>query len=674
MLRTFLGHLEHDPAAAQLANEGGSAFVSQSLRPFVVAALADQDARRPALVVVGDDRAARDLAADLRAWLAPRPVRYYPSRGVAYESHLTPPPHLVGLRVGRAGRADGHARGLRAAGRGHLARPRCREKVPDPKLRPHGFMLRVGDLIDLDETAQQLVAAGYQRVDQVEERGQFAIRGGLLDVYPATEERAVRVDLFDIEIEALRWFSTFTQRSLGETDCVEISPAAELAPEHRELAEIARRRDEDRPDIAELLPVEHFRALLDLIPERTQIIVAADEDVEPTLRDHWEDVCTAFDDQDARDLYVNPKRDPRARWPSAPRRGCRASPPTSRSRSAPRPPTSPRATCTRPRPSSRSSSAPTTRPSSPGRSSAPPSAPRTTSPASRRRSTAARTGLVFTEASLRDGFVAPGPEARRVPRAPPDPPQEGERRGPTRKGRGLLRCFTDLRTGDHIVHEDHGIARFAGFDTKTVAGVTRDYLNLEFQGDDKVFMPVDQLAKISRYLGADGGAPTLSKLGGTRWDKVKARARRAAQELAGELLNLYAERKRRRGHAFPEFSEELRDLEASFPYRETPDQRDAIDNVIADMESERPMDRLICGDVGYGKTEVALRAAVKAASRRQAGADARADDDPRPAALRHVRRAPARPAVRDRARLALPLAPPSSARRSSASPRARSTS
>ncbi|HMJ02563.1 MAG TPA: transcription-repair coupling factor, partial [Conexibacter sp.] len=177
-----------------------------------------------------------------------------------------------------------------------------------------------------------------------------------------------------------------------------------------------------------------------------------------------------------------------------------------------------------------------------------------------------------------------------------------------------LRSFTDLRTGDHIVHEDHGIARFAGFDTKTVAGVTRDYLNLEFQGDDKVFMPVDQLAKISRYLGADGGAPTLSKLGGTRWDKVKARARRAAQELAGELLNLYAERKRRRGHAFPEFSEELRDLETNFPYRETPDQRDAIESVIADMESERPMDRLICGDVGYGKTEVALRAAVKAAS------------------------------------------------------------
>ena len=239
LLRAFLNHLDHDPAAVRLANEGGSAFVSLSLRPFVVAALADQDAKRPALVVVGDDRAARDLAADLRAWLAPRPGPLLPEprRRLRVAPDAAAAPRRPARR--RARRADGHARGLRAAGRRHLARPRCREKVPDPKLRPHGFMLRVGDLLDLDETAQQLVAAGYQRVDQVEDRGQFAIRGGLLDVYPATEERAVRVDLFDIEIEALRWFSTFTQRSLGETDCVEISPAAELAPEHRELAEIA---------------------------------------------------------------------------------------------------------------------------------------------------------------------------------------------------------------------------------------------------------------------------------------------------------------------------------------------------------------------------------------------------------------------------------------------------
>ena len=164
-----------------------------------------------------------------------------------------------------------------------------------------------------------------------------------------------------------------------------------------------------------------------------------------------------------------------------------------------------------------------------------------------------------------------------------------------------------------MVHEDHGIARFAGFDTKTVADVTRDYLYLEYAGSDRVFVPVDQLAKISRYVGAGGAHPPLSKLGGTRWETIKSRARRAAQELAGELLNLYAERKRREGHAFPLDSDWQREFEDAFPYTETPDQRDAIEFVKADMEAARPMDRLICGDVGYGKTEVALRAAFKAA-------------------------------------------------------------
>ncbi|HEY2006731.1 MAG TPA: transcription-repair coupling factor, partial [Solirubrobacteraceae bacterium] len=132
-----------------------------------------------------------------------------------------------------------------------------------------------------------------------------------------------------------------------------------------------------------------------------------------------------------------------------------------------------------------------------------------------------------------------------------------------------------------------------------------------YAGSDRVFVPVDQLAKISRYVGAGGAHPPLSKLGGSRWEQLKARARRAAQELAGELLNLYAERKRRQGYQFPIDTDWQREFEDAFPYTETPDQRDAIEFVKGDMESERPMDRLICGDVGYGKTEVALRAAFK---------------------------------------------------------------
>ncbi len=167
--------------------------------------------------------------------------------------------------------------------------------------------------------------------------------------------------------------------------------------------------------------------------------------------------------------------------------------------------------------------------------------------------------------------------------------------------------------GDYVVHEDHGVARFAGFETREVGGVTRDYLYLEYKGEDRVYVPTDQFAKLSRYAGA-GGSPTLSALGGKKWLNMKARAQRAAAEIAGELVNLYAERRTRKGHAFSADSEWQRDLEAAFPYRETADQMEAIEAVKSDMESDRPMDRLVCGDVGYGKTEVAIRAAVKAAS------------------------------------------------------------
>ena len=237
-LRSLLSHARQDgnvralSEAAQAAPQ--RAFVSSGLRPFLLASLLDAEPDRPALVVAGDDRSARDLAADLRAFLSPREVRLYPARGVQYESHLAPPPHLVGLRIAALDSLlDGEGAVVVASA------VALSEKVPDPSLRPHGFAIEKEELIDLEETAAQLVACGYERVDQVEERGQFAMRGDIVDLYPSTEERAVRCELFDVEVERLTYFSTFTQRSLEETDRVEIAPAAELAPEHRELAEIA---------------------------------------------------------------------------------------------------------------------------------------------------------------------------------------------------------------------------------------------------------------------------------------------------------------------------------------------------------------------------------------------------------------------------------------------------
>jgi transcription-repair coupling factor (superfamily II helicase) len=612
-LRPLLARLQEHSDGAALIRDGGRAFVSQSMRPYLVAAVADGAAAdRPTLVVAGDDRQARDLAADLRAWLEPRPVRFYPSRGVAYESHLAPPAHLVGLRVAAldallAPRQDGDEPPVVVVSAVALS-----EKVPDPALRPQSFTIRVGDLLDLDEVGHQLVAAGYERVDQVDDRGQFAIRGGILDLYPATEDRAVRIDLFDIEVESIRFFSTFTQRSLGETEAIEIAPAAELAPEHRELAEIAALESaEDRPDVAELLPVERFKAFLDLAPQDAAVVIAAEEDVAPALSDHWQDVCAAFHDDDAHHLYVKPDAITSALDARAAARLSSISadqPIEFRAQAA-------------------DLAARSLKEAEPELEKLVRSEYRTVVTWTRRgdgeraaynlarmrASWDGGEGLQFARATLRDGFIAAGlnlaviPDHRLFRRRRAERPER-----PTRR-RGALRSFADLRTGDIVVHEDHGIARFGGFDTKTVAGVTRDYLQLEYAGTDRVFMPVDQLAKITRYVGAGGSHPPLSKLGGKAWEAMKARARRAAQELAGELLNLYAERRRRPGHAFPEDGEWLREFEARFPYQETADQRDAIEQVKSDMERDQPMDRLICGDVGYGKTEVALRAAFKAA-------------------------------------------------------------
>ena len=176
-----------------------------------------------------------------------------------------------------------------------------------------------------------------------------------------------------------------------------------------------------------------------------------------------------------------------------------------------------------------------------------------------------------------------------------------------------LQSFSDLRTGDYVVHEDHGIAQLLSFETKEVAGVTRDYLLLAFRGDDRVYVPHEQIGKVSRYVGADARSPTLSKLGGKAWDNLKSRAREHLREMAGDLMHLYAERQTRPGFAYAVDHEWLERLEEEFPYRETDDQRTAIESVKEDLEAPRPMDRLVCGDVGFGKTEVALRAAFAVA-------------------------------------------------------------
>src|SRR2546421_267927 len=591
-LRQLLTYAHENDAVTALADAARAAdgpperaFVSASLRPYLLAALLDEDPQRPALVVSGDDRAARDLAADLKAFLAPRLVRFYPARGVRYESPLAPPPHLVGLRVAAlealSSEPGEEGAAVVVASAGALA-----EKVPDPELRPQGFAIEKSELLDLEETASRLAACGYERIDQVEERGQFALRGDILDVYPATEERAVRCELFDVEVERLTFFSTFTQRSLEEVDRVEIEPCAEIGPEQRELAEIAAAEEEgERPDVADILPVDRFCAFLPLVPDDALVAIAAEEEIDPSLADLWQDVSTSFHDQDAHHLYLPPDElrlqlDARAVLSFSSL--AQAQPHDFRAQGA-------------------DTSAKNLREAEPELEKLVRSGYRTVV-AWARRGEAERAaynlarvqarfldgkpaphepGVTFAAASLREGFLAPGlklavlPEHRLLRR------RRAERPAGPATGAGAIASFTDLRASDAVVHEDHGIARFTGFRTREVGGITRDYLELEYKDGDNVFVPSDQLHKISRYVGADATDPPLSKLGGKQWEQMKIRARRAAQALAGELINLYAERRRRAGHAFPQDSDWQIDFENAFPYTETPDQMEAIEEVNA---------------------------------------------------------------------------------------------
>ncbi len=600
---------------AATGGERAMVLASAMLRPLLLATLLEDDrglAGRPALLVSADDRSARDLAADLRAYLAPRRVRLYPSRGTGYASHVTPPPHLVGLRIDALDALRGEDDAVVVASATALA-----EAVPDASLRPAGFAVSRGEEVDLGTVASDLVAAGYERVDQVTERGQFAVRGGILDAFPATEERAVRIELFGDEVESMRWFSTFTQRSLGDAARVELAPAAELDSEHRELAELAAmeaaEKGEQLSNLADLLPLEHFQAPLDLVPGEAAVILVAAEEIEPALRDHWEDATAAMHADDARHLYVDVAAPLAERAALALASAGEDDEKAFRASRAESPARSIKEAEGELEKLVRSGYRTVVAFDSQGEAErARYGLDRLDAAMLEGGRLSPKPGLAFAEARLREGFVSPElqlavyPFRRLVHRR-----RRAEEAVPG-AARSRL-AFSELRVGDHVVHEDHGVARFAGFETREVGGVTRDYLYLEYKGEDRVYVPTDQLAKLSRYVGS-GGEPSLSALGGRRWQNMKARARRAAGALAGELLNLYAERRTRRGHAFSPDGEWQVAMEAAFPYRETADQLEAIEAVKGDMEAEQPMDRLVCGDVGFGKTEVALRAAVKAAS------------------------------------------------------------
>jgi transcription-repair coupling factor (superfamily II helicase) len=546
------------------------ARVAEPVLPLLLAAL-HEELGHGLCVLVPEDTDARDVAEAVGWFIGEDRVALLPSRGVSIASGLEPAPHLVGERA-RALDALGHG-GLVCASALAIA-----ELVPPESARPGSIFAARGCSPGIEQLAEDLVGAGYQRVERVEERGQIAVRGGLVDVFPTTGREPLRVEFFGDEIESIRAFSPFTQRALREVPEATIYPAAE----RRRSDDDIRLPDDDAPPE---LPD-------DLVPPLSRVpdlVWQPDE-----VRSVWADESIA-----ALALEGAAELDP---LPQGQRFSFDAQRPALVARGLSEAENelgglvrqgldvvvafSHRGEAERRRALLRRVEAAMLEPGD------------------------APAGLTFAVAPARRGFVwrelgvALLPDTQVFRRRPP--------RATAPPGRALS-SFSDLRTGDYVVHEDHGIAQLLGFETKEVAGVTRDYLLLGFRGEDRVFVPHEQIGKVSRYIGADSHAPTLSKLGGKAWDNLKTRAREHLREMAGELLQLYAERQTRPGVAYDVEQEWVERLEAEFPYRETEDQARAIEAVKEDLEAPRPMDRLVCGDVGYGKTEVALRAAFAVA-------------------------------------------------------------
>jgi transcription-repair coupling factor (superfamily II helicase) len=552
------------------------ARVSEPILPLLLAAL-PEEREGPLLVLLPDDADARD-AADAVSWFAGgAPIALLPSRGVGGDSGLTPPPHLVGERYRALDVLAGG--GLVCASVRALA-----EGLPPIAARPEPLTLRVGDEPGIDGLAEHLALAGYERVDRVDERGQFAVRGGLVDVFPSTGREPLRVELFGDEIEQMRVFSPFTQRALHAEDSAIVYPAGER---RRDLEEIELADDGDG-DVAVIVPG-------DLVPpvDRSPDLVWAPDDVRGAQE---EEGLEPIELEAATQLDPFPRSQPHvfeAQRPAIAARGLSEAENELGSlvRSGNRVVVAfaHRGEAQRQAGLLRKLEAPVLEPGE---------------------ALPAEPGVRFAVVPARRGFVSRElgiallPDTQVFRKRPP--------RADARLGRALA-SFSELRVGDHVVHEDHGIGKLLGFDTKEVAGVTRDYLHLAFRGEDRLFVPHEQVGKLSRYIGADATVPALSKLGGKAWQNLKSRARASVRELAGELLQLYAQRQRAEGTAHALESDWLERLEVSFPYRETDDQERAIEAVKEDLEAPRPMDRLVCGDVGFGKTEVAVRAAFAVA-------------------------------------------------------------
>ena len=539
---------------------------------------------RPVLLLASSEEDAERYARDA-ACFTDEAVVHLPSRSVAYGDVFDP----AVTRVGRRQRALHSFRSAHLVVAGPLA---FMERTP--LYEPLG--LSGGVEIELDAALERLVSLGYERVDRVSRPGEFALRGGIVDVFPSTRRSPVRIEWWGDEIESVRAISLATQRVVRELESVTIYAARE-----GDLAALAATSEEEFPEEAlRGVRVPGLDGLLlnlgpvsprGLLPEGNEVWR---EEPQEGLPEDVEGVVGG--------LYDREVPEPDVEF-------------TSGGEIVSAPPVAAFADTLR--------------------------------EAARRLGAMVDDGLAVFVACSSGGearrtiyaFREINREMREAPRVdaslPPGlyaVPREVEegfaypeggvavlrrdslfgRWREVRPRPGLaLTSFADLKAGDLVVHAAQGIGRFEGLVAKEVLGTTRDYMHVTYRGGDTLFVPYEQMELLHKYVG--GEVARLDRLGGATWAQVTDRVRGRVKALAGELLRLHALRASAPGFAFPEDTEWERELEESFPYQETTDQEAAIAAVKSDMQEPHPMDRLVCGDVGFGKTEVAVRAAFKAA-------------------------------------------------------------
>jgi transcription-repair coupling factor (superfamily II helicase) len=660
-----------------------------TLRPVLAAALArGAEPGNPGFVlaVTATAKEANDLAAGLGSFLPPDRVACFPGWETLPHERLSPRSDTVGQRIAVLRRL------AHPAGAGERGGPLSVVVTPvrsllQPIVAGLGDLepvtLRDGQACELDDLLVRLVEIGYARTDMVGNRGEIAVRGGIVDVFPPTEEHPLRVEFFGDTVEEIRYFKVADQRSIGPADnglwappCRELllTPAVQerakvLADTHPALADILGK-------LAEGITVEGMEAFAPVLADRMELLV----DYVPAGG-----LVLVCDPERVRaraeELFRTSQEFLEASWANAASRGDGEAPvdlgaaafqPITAVRDAaaglglPWWTIAPFGVTDADEPGVPASEA--IRPNEPG-APAPFRINASLAPAYRGETTRMLTDVrgwlaegwrvvlvteghgpahrlaemlrgedigarlqddvaeppepgvpYVTTARLGNGFVWPDvrlallTEADLAGSSAGLPTTRDMRRMPSRRRGGVDPL--QLKSGDFVVHEQHGVGRYVEMTSRTAAGATREYLVIEYaparrgQPPDRLYVPTDQLDEVTRYSG--GEAPALHRLGGADWAKAKGRARKAVRQIASELIRLYSARMASPGFAFGADTPWQRELEDAFPYVETPDQLGAIDEVKRDMERPVPMDRLICGDVGYGKTEIAVRAAFKA--------------------------------------------------------------